>query len=41
MVGNHIWTQPKAALEGMLAAIGPALGDDLLDKVIDRGELTI
>jgi NADH-quinone oxidoreductase subunit C len=41
VVGNHIWTQPRAALEGMLAAIGPALGDDLLDKVIDRGELTL
>jgi NADH-quinone oxidoreductase subunit C len=40
-VGSHIWTQPQAALEAMLAAIGPALGGDLLDSRIDRGELTL
>jgi NADH-quinone oxidoreductase subunit C len=40
-VGSHIWTQPQAALEAMLAAIGPALGGDLLGSRIDRGELTL
>ena len=40
-VGTHIWTQPQAALEAMLAAIGPALGGDLLGSRIDRGELTL
>jgi NADH-quinone oxidoreductase subunit C len=40
-VGTHIWTQPQAALEAMLAAIGPALGGNLLGSRIDRGELTL
>jgi NADH-quinone oxidoreductase subunit C len=41
MVGKHIWTQPEAALEEMLALIEPVLGDVLLDRRVDRGELAI
>jgi NADH-quinone oxidoreductase subunit C len=37
----HIWTQPKAALEEMLATIEPTLGDALVEKVIAADELTI
>jgi NADH-quinone oxidoreductase subunit C len=41
MVGKHIWTQPEAALEELLAQIEPVLGDALLAKRVDRGELAI
>jgi NADH-quinone oxidoreductase subunit C len=41
MVGKHIWTQPEAALEEMLASIEPVLGDVLLAKRVDRGELAV
>ncbi|MEK0081664.1 NADH-quinone oxidoreductase subunit C [Benzoatithermus flavus] len=37
----HIWTQPKVALEEMLALIEPALGDVLVASSLARDELTI
>jgi NADH-quinone oxidoreductase subunit C len=37
----HIWTQPKAALEEMLATIEPALGDTLLGSSLAQDELTL
>ena len=40
-MSEHIWTQPDAALEELLATIEPVLDEVLVDKKIAAGELTI
>jgi NADH-quinone oxidoreductase subunit C len=40
-MGGHIWTQPREALEELLATLEPALGETLQGKVIAHGELAI
>jgi NADH-quinone oxidoreductase subunit C len=40
-MSTQIWTPPRAALEEMLAAIEPVLGEVLLTHRIDRSELTL
>lgn len=37
----HIWSQPQAAIEELLATIEPVIEEVLVDRSIARGELTI